>query len=71
MQEQDTGSAKPRKVRCPACGGQSVYAPTNRYRPFCSERCKNLDLGAWASESFRVPGEAPPEDQPFGDPKVQ
>ena len=50
--------AKPRIVRCPACGGDSVYAPTNPYRPFCSERCKNLDFGAWASESFRVPDEA-------------
>ncbi|MBA2675404.1 DNA gyrase inhibitor YacG [Ramlibacter sp.] len=64
-------SAKPRLVRCPSCGGDSVYAPTNPYRPFCSERCKNIDLGAWASESFRVPDETPPDDQPFGDPKVQ
>jgi endogenous inhibitor of DNA gyrase (YacG/DUF329 family) len=71
MEEQDNGSAKPRTVRCPACGGPSVYAPSNRWRPFCSERCKNLDLGAWASESFRVPGDAPAEDQPFGDPKLQ
>lgn len=61
--------AKPRLVRCPACGGDSVYAPSNPYRPFCSERCKNLDLGAWASESFRVPDETPPDDLPFGDPK--
>ncbi|MDO5692241.1 MAG: DNA gyrase inhibitor YacG [Pseudomonadota bacterium] len=45
---------KPRTVRCPACGGPSVYVPENRYRPFCSERCKLHDLGAWASESFRV-----------------
>jgi endogenous inhibitor of DNA gyrase (YacG/DUF329 family) len=43
-----------RIVRCPACGGASVYAPTNLHRPFCSERCKNHDLGAWASESFKV-----------------
>ena len=63
--------AKPRLVRCPACGGDSVYAPANAYRPFCSERCKNLDLGAWASESFRVPDETPPDDLPFGDPKEQ
>ena len=63
--------AKPRLVRCPACGGDSVYAPGNPYRPFCSERCKNLDLGAWASESFRVPDETPPDDVPFGDPKEQ
>ena len=62
---------KPRRVRCPACGGDSIYAPGNLFRPFCSERCKNLDLGAWASESFRVPGEAPPDDQPFGDAKLQ
>ncbi len=61
----------PRLVKCPACGGQSVYGPGNPYRPFCCERCKNLDLGAWASESFRVPTEAPPEDQAFGDPRLQ
>jgi len=63
------GSTKPRLVRCPTCGGDSVYAASNPYRPFCSERCKNLDLGAWASESFRVPEETPPDDQEFGDPK--
>ena len=63
--------AKPRIVRCPACGGDSIYAPTNPFRPFCSERCKNMDLGAWASESFRVPDESPPDDLPFGDPKEQ
>lgn len=52
---------KPREVRCPACGGPSLFAPSNPARPFCSERCKNLDFGAWASESYRVPAEAPPE----------
>jgi endogenous inhibitor of DNA gyrase (YacG/DUF329 family) len=69
-----TRSDKPVKahiVRCPQCGGDSVYAPSNPYRPFCSERCKNIDLGAWASESFRVPDETPPDDLPFGDPKEQ
>jgi endogenous inhibitor of DNA gyrase (YacG/DUF329 family) len=62
---------KPRIVRCPACGGDSIYAPSNPFRPFCSERCKNMDLGAWASESFRVPDDSPPDDLPFGDPKEQ
>ena len=62
---------KPRIVRCPACSGDSIYAPSNPYRPFCSERCKNMDLGAWASESFRVTDESPPDDLPFGDPKEQ
>lgn len=62
---------KPRIVRCPSCEGDSVYAPSNPYRPFCSERCRSIDLGAWASESFRVPDETPPDDLPFGDPKEQ
>ena len=48
-------SAPRRIVRCPTCGGDSVYAPENAFRPFCSERCRNVDLGAWASESYRVP----------------
>ena len=54
------GAAKARTVRCPACGGPSRYAPDNTYRPFCSERCKMVDLGAWASESLR--GEAPADE---------
>ena len=49
-------------VTCPQCKGNSVYAPRNPYRPFCGERCKNLDLGAWASESFRVPAPEQFED---------
>jgi uncharacterized protein len=61
--QKSQADAKPRKVRCPACGGESIYAPSNPYRPFCSERCKNLDLGAWADESFRVPEEPPRQDE--------
>ena len=44
-----------RIVTCPTCKGESVYSPENPYRPFCSARCKNVDFGAWASESYRVP----------------
>jgi len=47
-------SSNQRIVTCPTCRGESVYAPDNPFRPFCSERCKNLDFGAWASESYRV-----------------
>jgi len=43
-----------RIVSCPTCGGDSVYSPENPYRPFCSERCRNVDFGAWASESYTV-----------------
>lgn len=44
-----------RKIRCPQCGEETVYSPENRWRPFCSERCRMIDLGAWASEAYRVP----------------
>jgi uncharacterized protein len=54
-----------RLVPCPQCGGDSVFAPSNRVRPFCSERCKNLDLGAWASESFSLPEDAADRDPRF------
>lgn len=55
-----TTAAKPRTVRCPACGGPSEYSPANAWRPFCCERCKNHDFGAWASESYRVADPAVP-----------
>jgi len=54
-----------KKVSCPRCGAQAPWSPDNPWRPFCSERCKVIDLGAWASESYRVPDEAgEPEDDP-------
>lgn len=45
-----------RKVRCPQCGGDSLWSPDNPYRPFCSERCKQIDLGCWANDSYRIAG---------------
>jgi endogenous inhibitor of DNA gyrase (YacG/DUF329 family) len=53
----------PKLVRCPTCSGDSVYAASNPYRPFCSTRCKDIDLGAWANEDFRMPAKIAPEDQ--------
>jgi len=43
------------KVRCPQCGGESLWRADNPFRPFCCQRCKLIDLGAWASEAYRVP----------------
>ena len=54
---------KPRIVRCPSCEGDSVYAPSNPWRPFCSERCRSLDLGAWASEQYRMPTRPSEDDE--------
>ena len=42
-------------VKCPVCGKEVEWKDTNRYRPFCSERCKQIDLGAWAEERYKVP----------------
>lgn len=62
-----TPSSSPpvRTVRCPHCGGPSIYAPSNAYRPFCSERCKQMDLGAWASEEFSLPEKEGQSDPGF------
>ena len=49
------------KVRCPQCGVESVWETANPFRPFCCERCKLIDLGAWASEAYRVPVEENPD----------
>jgi hypothetical protein len=56
------GGASPRRVACPVCKGASVYAPSNPWRPFCSERCRRVDLGAWASEGYRVATQGPADD---------
>lgn len=46
-------------VKCPTCGVPVEWNAANRFRPFCSERCKNIDLGAWASERYAIEGGAP------------
>ncbi|PLX95350.1 MAG: DNA gyrase inhibitor YacG [Desulfuromonas sp.] len=45
------------QVPCPKCR-KSVDWQGNPHRPFCSERCRQLDLGSWADESYRVAGES-------------
>ena len=49
-------------VACPRCGQPVRWTSASRFRPFCSERCKMVDLGAWASEQYRVSGEQHPEE---------
>lgn len=49
-------------VTCPTCKGPSVFGPSNLWRPFCSERCRQHDLGAWASEGYRVATQASADD---------
>jgi endogenous inhibitor of DNA gyrase (YacG/DUF329 family) len=45
-------------VKCPTCGDAVVWSAASPYRPFCSDRCKNVDLGAWASERYTIAGDA-------------
>ena len=52
------GSQNPaRIVACPTCDARVKFTPGNEFRPFCSERCKLIDLGAWADESHKIPGD--------------
>lgn len=46
-----------KEINCPTCHKPNTWNPTNIYRPFCSERCKLIDLGAWAAEEHRIAGE--------------
>lgn len=50
-------------VDCPTCGKAVEWRDDNAYRPFCSERCKLIDLGAWANEEYRIAADpAAPEE---------
>jgi endogenous inhibitor of DNA gyrase (YacG/DUF329 family) len=44
-------------VKCPGCGRSLEWSSANPWRPFCSERCKLIDLGAWFQEEHAIPGE--------------
>ncbi|MCX7140820.1 MAG: DNA gyrase inhibitor YacG [Proteobacteria bacterium] len=51
-----------RTVACPRCAAPVSWGPQSPFRPFCSERCKMIDLGAWANEEYRVAVKAQDED---------
>lgn len=58
---------KPPVVTCPTCGAAVRWVAENKWKPFCSERCKLVDLGHWATEKYRVPAEMPPDDETLPD----
>lgn len=51
------GNHPPRYVRCPTCGKQVRWSKESKWRPFCSERCRLIDLGEWIAERHSIPGE--------------
>lgn len=67
MAHDDTGErTEPATVPCPTCGKPVTWVPESRWRPFCSERCRLIDLGEWFEEQHRIPGETafPPDGNP-------
>ncbi len=56
-----------RIVRCPTCNTPTKWAEGNPYRPFCSERCRLIDFGAWADEQHRIPGRPELDDTSTND----
>ena len=47
-------------MKCPICGKE--VDPAGNYAPFCTERCRTIDLGRWASEEYRISTPAPPQE---------
>ena len=60
-----------RVVPCPSCRTPVRWATDNPWRPFCSERCKLIDLGQWASDGYVIPGDAPDPEDPAGTPPAK
>lgn len=54
-----------RTIQCPTCGKPVLWGPESRWRPFCSERCRLIDLGSWLDEKHGIAGE--PEDGSWPD----
>jgi len=50
----------PARVKCPTCGREIEWSDKAPFRPFCSERCRLIDLGAWISEQRAIPGDTTP-----------
>lgn len=49
-------------VKCPMCGKAVAWIPSSHYRPFCTERCRLIDLGEWADGKRTIPADAEHDD---------
>jgi len=52
-------------VKCPTCQKQVEWSKSSTFRPFCSDRCRLIDLGEWASEKHAIPAEPIPSTEEF------
>jgi uncharacterized protein len=55
-----------KQVACPTCKKLTAYDSKNPFRPFCSQRCKMIDLGDWANENYRIPDNKPLDNKSLG-----
>jgi uncharacterized protein len=60
--QNDMTSDTIKKIRCPHCRKPAPWEG-NPFRPFCSERCRMIDLGAWVNEEYRIPAEEKREEE--------
>ncbi|MCG8673077.1 MAG: DNA gyrase inhibitor YacG [Pseudomonadales bacterium] len=51
------------KIKCPTCQKEQEWSEDNQYRPFCSDRCRLIDLGEWASENHKISSPIGPIDE--------
>jgi len=56
-----------RIVTCPNCKKRMQWSTKNTHRPFCSERCRLIDFGAWVNEEQRIPGKSEADEVMSGD----
>ena len=54
-------------ISCPACGAKHHYDVKSKFRPFCSEHCQLIDLGAWSQERYRIPVSDEQNSDPYND----
>jgi endogenous inhibitor of DNA gyrase (YacG/DUF329 family) len=62
------GRSAPKRP-CPTCGTIVDWSRQADYRPFCSKRCRLIDLGEWASDNYGIPS-SEPGNEPAGDPEA-
>lgn len=53
---------------CPICHKEVAVRSQNRHFPFCSDRCKHVDLGKWLGDEYRVPDRGVDEQEDEGPP---
>ncbi len=58
----------PARLACPTCQRPVLWNDDFPHRPFCSERCRMVDLGAWVSGERAIPGEPVQPDEAGADP---